>query len=599
MACRVRDAEPRSVVVSDKTPVAIFEFLFWSSVFWGTVMAVAVQLFRVNVAAHRPTSSNDESPAGSELAAATAGYFAVTLLFFLPILPRLGTDLLGPPEDNMLFYWNFWWMAEKVLRGAGDLGWSRFIYYPEGSSLVYHTWSFYNLALATALRPLLGPVVTYNVVALHGFVLAGLGAYLFVRYATHDPLLSFVGGLIYSFSSFHVSQAQHHINIESIQFIPFFVLYFIKAMQLGRSSDVAVAGLFLLLNALCDWNYLLFGVWFILFGYVYLALRAHRLVLGTVLRRSALMIIGTVAVLSPWLFRMIEMRFMAASPRLDGHDRVVADVLGFVIPGRDHWLNGYEIVRNLNARFTGNPWETSVYLGIVAIAIVLLAGRAVLSVAAKYWLGCLAFALLAMGLKPHVLGEGLPILMPYRLIARLPFLSEARVPSRTIVYVSLFWSVVVALSLGHLVRNLGASRRRVAIGVVTALLIADLYPAAIETTQVELPPVYRTLRADGLAYGILELPIGWTDSERYMLNQTLHHIPIMNGAAARKYGTTLIDTIDEIDIDHQKRQLLEGSVKYIVIHKQSVESLSTPLDGYRREYVKLFEDNHQVLFQVY
>jgi len=104
-------------------------------------------------------------------------YGAVTACFFYPTLPTFSQALIGPPEDNMHHLWDIWWFRRTLSAGSlAGLTHSTYIGYPEGFSLLHHPMSFYNLILAYLLGPFLDPAPAYNLLVLHHFVLAGVGA---------------------------------------------------------------------------------------------------------------------------------------------------------------------------------------------------------------------------------------------------------------------------------------------------------------------------------------------------------------------------------------------------------------------------------------
>ena len=113
-------------------------------------------------------------------------YLCATVIFFYPCLKDLGSSLIGPPEDNMRNLWDIWWAHKVFIGHDGSLFFTRYLYFPEGSTLLYHSVSFFNLFITLCAAPLRNPVLVYNLLVLHTFVVAGLGAYLLIRHLTKD-----------------------------------------------------------------------------------------------------------------------------------------------------------------------------------------------------------------------------------------------------------------------------------------------------------------------------------------------------------------------------------------------------------------------------
>jgi len=543
------------------------------------------------------------------------GYLVLTAAYFYPSLLTLDSHLIGPAEDNMPFYWNFWHVYHNVWHGTDNLAFTRYIFYPEGGLTYYHSWSFYNLALSIPLRTLLDPVTLYNVIILHTFPFAGIGAFLFVRYLVGDSLLAFVGGFVFAFSSFHFAHAQHHVNISSIQFIPFFALYFMKAIRTRSNVSIAMASVFLVLNALCDWNFLIFSLFFVFLAYVYLAVTRRQIVLREALWTVTTITGSAILLLLPILWPMLAVKFrlMAGADVADwgttfdvfGFNVYVADATGFIVPNHYHWLSQLGFLQQLHALYTGNEWERAVYLGLPAVAICVMAGRRFLPNAAKYILAALPFLILSLGSAPHVFGQDLPIFLPYRVIQEVPFLSEARVPARAIVYVYLFWGVIVALALRQLLARLTAPRGRSLLAAgLFALLVIDNYSVRLDSTPVSPPAWVSAVEPAGEQFGLLNLPLDAADrffhKKVYMLEQTFHGIPIVQGILARKLNDSLQDRLEGQGIERLSEELIQHRVKYIVMHKNFLpDDGSVDVNEYARTFQLTFEDSETVVLRVF
>jgi hypothetical protein len=535
-----------------------------------------------------------------DLLVALGAYGLMTLIYFHPCLANINTHLIGPPEDNMAGFWDCWWAHDKVLCGGQSLTSTSFLFYPEGSSLYYVAWSFYNLLLLVPLRWFLGGVASFNIVILHSFPLAGLGAFLLIRYLTRNSWLALLGGFLYAFSPFHFARAQHHLHINTLQFVPFFVLFYIKAIRVGTVRNLVLASLFFLLNALADWNYLFFAGYFVLFSYLYLAVRRHRFLLPDVLGKSLVVVLVPLLLLSPWLLQMVKVGLANPEVNLPGHNSFVTDLVGLIVPGQYHWLNNIGLIDQVNHTYSGNPWEIASYLGLVSLAIVVIAFRRLVRSAAPWFIGGLAFLLMAMGTNPHVAGNILPIRLPDQVLSQLPFLSNLRCPARFMTYVYLFWSIVVVLAVRRLIGSAKTRAGKSLLAVLLPMLLfADYFAVCGDMTPVAAPPAYRAVASDTSSYGILNLPEGYQESCRYMMYQTVHGIPIANGAITRKIGKSMIDRLDTLDLANQHRQLFAGRAKYIVIHKDLPSERFLDLTGYRREYPQIYEDERSLVLRVY
>jgi hypothetical protein len=466
-------------------------------------------------------------------------YGAATLLFFMPALRFFSTSLIGPAEDNMFFYWALWHGSESFLNPAFSFMHTHLIYYPEGVGLYFCNYYYYGVAITILLRAFFTLPLIYNLLIFHTFVVAGLGAFCLIRYLTGDFKASLLGGFIFAFNPSHFAHALHHLTIASIQFIPFFILFFIKTSREKSKTNIFLAALFMTLNALCDWNYLVYDLIFIFLGSLYLLWRRRAQAWEALTRQSRIRIIWIPVLALLFLAPLIVPMISAAIGRtffkiLPGHDIYVADFFSFFVPHPYHLFAANGLIQKINNAFTGNDWEKTAYLGIFNLLLIGFAARHIWKQARKYFLGLGAFMILAMGVSPHFLGHPLPLPMPYRLIKALPFFSQARNPSRIIVYAYLFLAILTAFSLRHFLSGMQTKVRGRMVWVAIFLpVFLDFYAADTALTSVVLPPCYAVIQKDpALNFGILELP---RDSARYMMYQTMHGIPCVQGYLGRRF----------------------------------------------------------------
>ncbi len=529
-------------------------------------------------------------------------YLVCVAAFFYPLLRNPGQCLIGPPSDNMQSFWNLWWGHKAIVEHAVKLSFSDFIFFPEGTLLFYHTFSFYNLLLSLGLRLFCNPALTYNLLVLHSFLLAGVGAFLLINYLMKNSYLALIGGYIFAFNPSHFAHSLYHLNIVSIQFIPFFVLSFIKLARGGSKGSLLFSCLFFLLSALCDWNYLVMNMGFMALAYMYLVLKRKTFCLGLLFKIGT--ILGTtLLILAPWLLPMVWAGLTGRVNLKMESSPFVADMAGFFLPHAYHFLGQFKFLTVVNGRYTGNPWEAVAYLGLINLGIVLITLRSVFKEAAKYFLGLLAFLVLSMGSVAHLAGRSLPLYLPYKIIAYIPFVSQARCPSRFIVYAYLFLAIIVCYSLRQLIASFRSRPAGVLLTLLlSALIVMDYYSVCHQLTRVEIPSCYGAITEKGEGkFGILNLPVVRSEDEaRYMMYQTFVGLPMVNGYVSRKMGGSLMDRLEVDRIVGQKKQLKENNVKYVVLHKDLLRGKNEiSLEDYARFYKQIYEDDRSIVYQVY
>jgi hypothetical protein len=154
---------------------------------------------------------------------ASVFYLVCIVVFFQHNLPTFTTSLMGPPEDNMHDLWNTWYSQQLTSFDPHDWFFTDWVYYPEGASLLYHSFSYPNLALIRIARWLLDLPATIpilvganNIVLLASFYLAAIAACLLVYHLTGHFWAAMLGGYIFAFSPYHFGHSLHHIGISTI-----------------------------------------------------------------------------------------------------------------------------------------------------------------------------------------------------------------------------------------------------------------------------------------------------------------------------------------------------------------------------------------------
>jgi hypothetical protein len=345
---------------------------------------------------------------------------------------------------------------------------------------------------------------------------------------------------------------------------------------------------------------MMFALYFVVFAYVYLAIRRRRIWLADLVVKSIAIILPTLAIMSFWLIPMFQLAARHPDVGGTGHNTYVADMAAYLVPGIYHWLGNVNPFGEINAAYTGNFWETSTYLGWVCALLFAFTIRKTRAVSAKYLLAALPFLLLSFGVLAHLAGNVLPIYLPDVVARFLPLLRSVRSPGRYAIYVGLFWSVLIPIAVGWLYYAARGLRwRKAAIAVVLCLMVADFWPVRIESTPVTCPPCYAEAQSESERIGILELPLGYAETNRYMMNQTFHRLPLVNGWASRRFERSLLDSLDFNDLSGQQTQLEAGRVKYVMIHKPLSPESGIDTLKYLRQYTAVRSSDECLVLRVY
>ena len=128
----------------------------------------------------------------------------------------------------------------------------------------------------------------HNFFLLISFFFGALGAYLLTRLYVRSEALAVLSGFIFGFSPFHLAHTLHHMHVSAITFVPFFVYFFLRYMREKKVYLAAAASVMWALAALSCWYYLVYIGYFVLFYYVFHAVKNRSLMPGETLLPAAL-----------------------------------------------------------------------------------------------------------------------------------------------------------------------------------------------------------------------------------------------------------------------------------------------------------------------
>ncbi|HIQ12191.1 MAG TPA: hypothetical protein EYH29_04910 [Caldilineales bacterium] len=489
-------------------------------------------------------------------------YFILTLLLTWPLARHLGDAIPGDSFDGWQNFWNLWWVKVALLEQHASPYFTNLLYHPTGVSLWFQTLNIFNGFTFLPVQLAGGLFWAYNGVVLFSFTMAGFGAYLLgrdvLRRAGAKPgaglhMAAFLAGAVYTFSPFHFAHLLGHMQVFSLEFIPFFALYLLRALEeasrkganaqreargSARWRDALLATLFLILAALCDWYFALYLGFFTLVALVWLLIRRR---LGwrhllTTARIFGLTLVVTAPLLAPMVVESLRFDFMRPPPsqivELSG------DPLGFLLPSGQHSIWGAWAAQ-LRAPLSASPSENTLYVGVVA-GLLALVGLWRWRRKVGFWaLVAAVFALFALGPVLHVNGRITSIPLPYALILKLPFVEIARTVARYDLLVMLAVGVLAGGGLYAVVER-GRTRGRAMILGVSLILLAliDFSPIPYPISPPDTPDFYRALAAAPRGGAVMNLPMNW-DRPGYLLYQTVHGKPLTAAYITRTDPRTL------------------------------------------------------------
>ena len=519
-----------------------------------------------------------------------AAYLLLTLIMTWPLVREFTTAIPGDGFDGWQNFWNQWWIKVALIDQQSNPLVTDLLYHPTGVSLYFHTLNPFNGLTTLPIQLAFGLIPAYNSAILLAWVLGGYGVFLLVRRqltSTNCQLTianssAFLAGAIFTLSPFHMAHLLGHMQVLSLQWIPFYVLYLLRSLDAVNQRrpwlhEAFMAGLFLILVGLCDWYYVLYLALFTGLAVLWAWLGAPAVdrppqpaesrLAGEAGRLGRLLLPPLLAggiffvALSFWLVPMIretrQFSFMVR-PATDLYI-LSASVMDFLVPNRLHTL-----FRPESFAWIGNQIspvsERTISIGYIALALAVV-GALIWRRRAGLWIaGALFFFAMALGPVIHFgnitaadIPEAteLPLhFTPFGILAYFSdFVRLSRSVSRYAVMVQLCVAVLAGMGLAALLTRLQAAQtpqtqgRRTVLAVALlclGLVLAEYWVAPYPMSAPDTPDWYATLAETPESGAVLNLPMNY-DRPGYLLHQTVHQRPLTVAYISRDDPRTLTE----------------------------------------------------------
>ena len=492
-------------------------------------------------------------------------YFILTLIFTYPLSMKPG--IVFDYIDYFQNIWNFWWIKKALLRLHTSPYFTSYLFYPQGTKLVFHTLSLYNSVLSIPLQMIFSRPTVYTILFLSSFVLSGFGTYLLVLYLTRNRFGAFLAGIIYSFSPFHQEHLSE-INIASIQWIPFFCLYLMKTFWEGKVKDAILCAVFFTLVSLCSWYYALFLVLFTCLFIVYhLILREKRLWDPKLLKNFGIIILLSAILISPFTYPLIK-EALSDSSYLYAPSFHLAGLLGIRYP---------------EGSLTFWPAALGYMVTFLSIYFILK----IRDKKTHFWsFMTIFFFILTLGPYLIFLYKAYPqIPLPMAILQKIPIISAIRYPYRFMVLVMLGLAVMSGFVCKMFTNSL---KGKIILFFITSLIIFEYLsiPLPVPSSSITIPKIYGIIAADKGDFAIMDVPLNIYCSAFSMYYQTFHEKKIVGGYISRTppsalefiHGNQFVRLLlnltsfrlfkkDKIDFKKDVELLKEKNIRYIIFHK--------------------------------
>ncbi len=351
----------------------------------------------------------------SQTAGILALFAALSVFMTWPLPKRMLSQVPGPPWDNLVWLYDFWWFKQSVFVQGIAPWYNALIFRPFG----YHTGlSETTLASKALVLPLLlfgDEVLAYNALVLLSFFLSGLAAYLLTTDLTGRRSAGLIAGVVFAFCPYRIhALGAGWIPLLSTQWVVLSFWGLERMMRQPTRRTGFLAGLFLALTFLSSWYYLVMVGGFAALYVIARWLIVRRRRSWRSLTPAALMCVAVIAVLTlPALIPLLNSKREAITWTLRDVEKWSAGPEDFFFPNIYQPLWGAAVLR-WRAWVPSYPWYAPGFdfLGYVPLALAAIGlRRGRRRFAPLAIVGVLAF-ILALGPTLHFAGQRVYVPVP-------------------------------------------------------------------------------------------------------------------------------------------------------------------------------------------
>lgn len=414
-----------------------------------------------------------------------------------PLIAFFGSKIPGVPScDNFAYLWKMYWFKHALVDLKSSPLFAPHIFYPKGFNFAQDEATFTNALGLLPATWAFGEIVSLNLAVLLSFILAGFGMYLFAREITGSRWAAVFAGVAFAFSPYHFARAQQHLNLSTIQWIPF--AFFFAERLIKRRTWSSALGLALCywLTALSSWYYAYYiGMMLAIYVFIRVRQAQDRLEIRQVLRKLLPATVLAVVLILPFVYPSLSLHETGTmNYKLIDVDSYSASVDDFLRPSPWHPVWGAMIRSSMGKEFT--DWgEHVLFLGVTVLVLAVFGMKRQARFAQRKALiaiGVIAF-ILALGTTLHIGGtrievplpaglqnpfnrDSLPIPLPgWLLFKYLPFFSSSRVWARFGLMVGFAVTLFAAVGVrGLLEGKTGPNRNMIGAGLVSLLMFEFL-----------------------------------------------------------------------------------------------------------------------------
>ena len=530
-------------------------------------------------------------------------YAGITALFTYPQITSLTTAFaespIGSSSDQNIVMWDAWWAKKSLVDLKTNPFFTRYLYYPNGSSLALHALTFLNGVATIPFQVLMdkpkGLILGCNIVIFLTFVITGVGMYALTRSTGASREIAFFAGIALAFCPYRTMHIVH-TDLLSMGWIAIYMLFLLKTLREKSLLNPVLGGIVFCVTVLtCDVYAFFLLLLTALFVMYTLLFDRKRLTASATLFRFLALFLLVLTVLIPKLLAIMRSGSAEFQPEWT-LEILSANPVGYVIPSHKHLLYRFlfDLLPDFKYYISGVPGHAT-FLTFTVIALAIIAIFKFRLRVIGFWLTVfLVFAVLSLGPRLHFYKWSTAFPLPYLLLYKwMPLFGVIRTPYRFVVLAEMGAIILACYGLTYITtstvgggeRKDGPSMQRPGIGNLlrhaipigfSLLLLIELWNVPFRRSVVPVPSIYTAIAEEEGEFAILDLPASkHSHLNRYMYYQTLHEKPIPTGAvsrvdpALREFLEDLLPTSSvPTELDSQEAERLrQNGIKYVIYHR--------------------------------
>ena len=463
----------------------------------------------------------------------------IVVMTFPTITYVFNTDVFWLPTGNQSDAWmKFWdaWYGWRVLAGEADIRHTDLIFYPQGLSLRFHSFSYTHMLLFGGLQKVMPAANAFNLVYLLGILVVSFSAYLYLQYLFVEKRIALLGAVVVGTSPFVVGHPQNP-DLGFIATIPLSLYFLHRGFKEGRMRFIAASAV---LTGLTAYIGLYIFVCLSLAVFIYLLYfsiakwRDAKFWLALVLFAA---IVG--GALLPRVFTVYHNRqeYDQSMEKWRGTNRG-GDLYEYLVNARHPVLE--PIQRQLfQLDYSSLVLLNTSYLGYTILVLIAIgfARRTYRRKMIPWLFLMLPFFLLRLGSVLTIKGREFPeILMPKRILDELaPSVFQAfHTVDHFHMGVVLPLAVLACYGAKAVAHRMRGRRRQAVIAVCIALVAFEYYQPVEERIIPQEQLAYlEALKSEPQPIRIINAPFGRGNSKYYLFYQSLSGYPQVEGLVSR------------------------------------------------------------------